>query len=113
APAPDRLWVVADEHCAYGILSGRCFLMELIPNPVRVYDDRDLDLYGAALLTIQCVARWADHYRVWPVGYPPGSRDVEFEGPLPADPKACDALLASAFSQVRDWWLSQPEWRGY
>jgi len=74
-------------------------LMTLLPNHVvlETWENREeLDVF---LVTLLCVAQWADRCSIWSLlGGPAG-----YEGELPADAATREAVLVRAWNEARAW----------
>jgi hypothetical protein len=72
----------------------------LIPNQAVLDGWQPEEGVDAFLITLQCVARWADGCAIWPLGHPGAAG---YEGSLPAELPARNALIARAWNETGDW----------
>jgi hypothetical protein len=70
----------------------------LMPNQSLLESWRGECQLDPLLVTILCVAEWADRYAIWPLV---GDGTVGYEAGLPADPGTRHELLVSAWDDVR------------
>jgi hypothetical protein len=76
-------------------------VITLLPNQALLETWESDDELDPFLITLVCVAQWADRCAIWPLLGDFGA--AGFEGELPAEAATREALLERAWSEVRAW----------